>query len=204
MKDGGGARTERLERTFLFLYYRFGKKKGIFIEVAQKRGGSIGVAGREWRLNTNGLLRFPCNRVSTCLDVWPTPDEEEEEGEGEEEGGKKRARGNSRPLCRPSSRPIQTVYIHGRIRGRSGRGNIWPTTPSRAEPTRTFSPQPLIRIRGKKTTRERKKERIRPGLLFGKGPANRVPLGNREIASDRFPRPIRPISAHLNGHLLRG
>lgn len=92
MKDGGGARAERLERTFLFLYYRFGKKKGIFIEVAQKRGGSIGVAGREWRLNTNGLLRFPCNRVSTCLDVWPTPDEEEEEGEREEEGeGRKEA-----------------------------------------------------------------------------------------------------------------
>lgn len=162
-------RVERRERRLgsVLSFIIGSKKKDIFI--AQKSSDRCGGPGMAFKHKR--LLRFPWNRVSTCLDVRPTPAQARRGGGGEREGGgKKRARGNSRPLCRPSSRPIQTV-VYTRVRGRSGRRNIWPT-PSRAEPRRTFSPQPLIRIRGKKKEKrsnERKKERIRFGF-YSKGP----------------------------------
>lgn len=162
-------RVERRERRLgsVLSFIIGSKKKDIFI--AQKSSDRCGGPGMAFKHKR--LLRFPWNRVSTCLDVRPTPAQARRGGGGEREGGgKKRARGNSRPLCRPSSRPIQTV-VYTRVRGRSGRRNIWPT-PSRAEPRRTFSPQPLIRIRGKKKEKrsnERKKEFVSAFIRRGRG-----------------------------------
>lgn len=207
MKDGGGSESGEIGENVPFPLLSLREKKGYIYRSSTKARWLDRCCGPGMAFKHK---RFAAVPVQSRVNVFRRLADAGRGGGGGGGGGGGRREERSVPagirghcaghLPVPFKRFIYTdAYADVPGEGTFGRRR-------RAEPSRRerFHRNRLFEFVEKKQPRERKKERIRPGLLFGKGSANRVPLGNREIASDRFPRPIRPISAHLNGHLLRG